>query len=175
MLAELGDEAWADGRWENSVGQAGFFVTEKGLEMLRGSGNAASFWPGQADALKTRRMQTGYQAIEAASTSLSGCGGSGEEVRVKVAAELKSLACEPSSGVRVADLRRTLETNGIAVAQTTCGAYNTGRIAVCGVPDDALGFFEVPESMVSPAKKLGFFVASESPLVVDNGPCAAGR
>lgn len=106
---------------------------------------------------------------------LSGCGGAGEETRVKVGAELKSTACEPSSGVRVADLRRTLETNGIAVTQTTCGAYSAGRVAICGVPDDALAFFEVPESATAAAKNLGFFVASERPLAIDNGPCQAGR
>ena len=66
LLAELGDEIWEDGRWENSVGQAGFFVTDKGLQILKRSENAASFWPTQADSTKLRRMQPGYQAIEAA-------------------------------------------------------------------------------------------------------------
>lgn len=111
----------------------------------------------------------------AALVAVTGCGGSEDEVSVKVAAELKSLACDAASGVRVADLRRTLETNGISVSQTTCGAFNTGRVAVCGVPDDALAFFEVPASKVEPAQSLGFFVASDRPLAIDNGACAAGR
>lgn len=66
LLAELGEEVWADGRWENSAGQTGFFVTEKGVELLKNSENALSFSPGQSDALRRHRMQIGYRSIEAA-------------------------------------------------------------------------------------------------------------
>ena len=46
LLAELGQEASAAGRWENGIGQMGVNVTPAGLKLLENSANAASFYPG---------------------------------------------------------------------------------------------------------------------------------
>ena len=54
LLAELGANAWQAGRWENGAGQAGLYVTEAGLKLLQGSGNAVSFRRGGAWNERTR-------------------------------------------------------------------------------------------------------------------------
>ena len=48
LLAELGQQAWNAGRWENGLGQVGLYVTEAGLKMLQNSSNAVSFYPDQS-------------------------------------------------------------------------------------------------------------------------------
>ena len=116
-----------------------------------------------------------FNATLVATCVLTACGGSSGEASVKVAAELNTLACVPTSGIRVADLRRSLENSGIAVAQTTCGFYNFNHVAVCGPPDGALAFFEVPLSKAPLVIGLGFFVAAERPLAIDYGPCLFGQ
>ncbi len=45
IASELGSDAWSAGRWENGVGQFGLTVTAKGLQILRASVNAISFYP----------------------------------------------------------------------------------------------------------------------------------
>lgn len=45
LMDELGQAAWAAGRWENGVGQIGMHVTPCGLDILAGSPNALSFFP----------------------------------------------------------------------------------------------------------------------------------
>ena len=45
IVNELGRYAWSAGRWENGVGQLGLTVTAEGLQILRASGNAVSFYP----------------------------------------------------------------------------------------------------------------------------------
>lgn len=47
LVAELGNQAWAAGRWSNGMGQMELYLTERGLRLLSGSGNALSFWPGK--------------------------------------------------------------------------------------------------------------------------------
>ncbi|MDH4396854.1 MAG: S8 family serine peptidase [Limnobacter sp.] len=43
LLNELGDHVLKAGRWQNGVGQMGFYVTKQGLDLLKGSSNAISF------------------------------------------------------------------------------------------------------------------------------------
>ncbi len=47
LVAELGQTAWAAGRWENGIGQLGLNVTADGLKILQNSGNAVYFYPGK--------------------------------------------------------------------------------------------------------------------------------
>lgn len=102
-------------------------------------------------------------------------GGSGTGEPVKVAAELKSLSCDPGSGIRVSSLRQVLESNKISVESVSCGAYSVGRPAVCGVPDDALAFFVINEADLMRAKDLGFFDSATTLLAIDYGQCPSGR
>ena len=48
LLAELGQQAWDAGRWDNGLGQIGLHVTPAGLKILQSSGNAISFRPDQS-------------------------------------------------------------------------------------------------------------------------------
>lgn len=45
LVAELGDAVEDGGRWTSPLGQIGLHLTETGLQRLRQSNNAASFWP----------------------------------------------------------------------------------------------------------------------------------
>ena len=107
----------------------------------------------------------------AALLALTGCSGSEEEGSVKVVAETKGLTCDRSTGIRVSALRQILVDNGIAVTQSTCGSGYNNFVAACGGPDAGLAFFAVPESKVPLAKRLGFFVAADSPGATDYGAC----
>ena len=53
LLAELGTHAVADSAWGNGVGQFEVHVTEQGLQLLRGSGNAQAFRAGKAWSART--------------------------------------------------------------------------------------------------------------------------
>ncbi len=48
LLAELGQQIWDGGRWDNGLGQIGLYVTEAGLKMLQNSSNAVSFYADQS-------------------------------------------------------------------------------------------------------------------------------
>jgi hypothetical protein len=48
LFDELGAEAWSAGRWENTLGQAGAYVSAKGLDILSRTPNAVSFFPGKS-------------------------------------------------------------------------------------------------------------------------------
>lgn len=45
LVAELGDAVEDGGRWTSPLGQIGLHLTESGLQRLRQSNNAVSFWP----------------------------------------------------------------------------------------------------------------------------------
>ena len=111
----------------------------------------------------------------ATAVCLTGCGGSESEGTVKVAAELKTVQCDPAYGERVSALRQSLESRGIVVMKTTCGALNLNSSAICGIPDGRIAFFEIGQSRVAEAKGLGFFVAAERPRAVDYGSCPEPR
>lgn len=47
LVAELGQEVWVGGKHESPLGQVSFSVTEAGLKLLAGSGNALTFRMGE--------------------------------------------------------------------------------------------------------------------------------
>lgn len=65
LLAELGNEAWSEDRWDGGAGQMGLHVTAAGLRILQGSSNAMSFRPGASEGLASHRGQHGFREVEA--------------------------------------------------------------------------------------------------------------
>lgn len=54
LLAELGQQVWEGGRWDNGIGQIGLYVTDAGLKMLQNSGNAVAFYADQHWSVRTK-------------------------------------------------------------------------------------------------------------------------
>ena len=67
LLRELGSEATSAGRWNNGLGQIGFYVTAAGLRLLESSANARSFQADPTSKLRSRvnDLDGSAEAIEA--------------------------------------------------------------------------------------------------------------
>lgn len=65
LLAELGNEAWPEDRWDGGAGQMGLHLTAAGLKILQGSSNAVSFRPGASEGLASHRGHHGFREVEA--------------------------------------------------------------------------------------------------------------
>jgi hypothetical protein len=66
-------------------------------------------------------------------------------------------------GLSIEDLRRQLDSAEISIHSAGCGSDGKMYPAACGQPDGQIGIFEVPESQVQAAAKLGFAQLSELP------------
>jgi hypothetical protein len=55
VIAELGEQAWTTGHWNNGLGQMGLFVTPQGLNILQKSRHARMF---EGDRTSTMRVKT---------------------------------------------------------------------------------------------------------------------
>lgn len=73
LMNELGAEAISTGRWNNGIGQAGFYVTAAGLRLLEASSNARSFQTDLTSKLRFR-VQDLDGSVDAVEASLDlGC------------------------------------------------------------------------------------------------------
>jgi Subtilase family len=130
LLAELGQQAWDAGRWDNGLGQIGIHVTPAGLQMLQNSGNAISFradqsWSarsklngfdgshaeidrlldanGYVDAAVTLNVDgLEFDTLKDGSVSLRTSAKTGEEARAKAKTLLDSLSAAQAPGKNAA-------------------------------------------------------------------------
>ena len=66
LHAELGAQAWPEGRWDNQLGQLGLYATPAALEQLRKTTQALSFSPDVSMDMKGLRLHRRFVALEAA-------------------------------------------------------------------------------------------------------------
>lgn len=84
-------------------------------------------------------------------------------VTVKIYKADNSVQCDRSGGIKMKDMERELTGEGIKVVSSCYGHDGFGRLAVCGESTGNLNVFEIPESQLQKAKRLGFGLLSGLP------------
>lgn len=87
-------------------------------------------------------------------------------VTVKIYKPDHSIQCR-SVGIKLKDMERELTDQGIKVLSSCYGHDGLGRPAVCGASTGNLNVFEIPESQLQKAKRLGFGLLSGLPHARD--------
>ncbi len=97
-------------------------------------------------------------------TSLSACGGGGEdeEASSQVFKTMGSLQCT-GGGVSLSDLQAQLTAANVQVRSAACGTDGMFPPAVCGASDTRIGIFEISPSQAEAAAAAGFKPLSTAP------------